>query len=310
MRLKVFSLVALSLALAACSDVPTAARSALSDSPRHGFSIGGNSWLLSDTLVSATNAATGAVVSSIPLIVPAGESRAVTFEIRAQQNSSQAPTATLEDLAVSACSTLPLGFVCTAAAPVGDAANSMTLQNATLAALSGDYTTTVTITVRNPDVCGVGVGGTLLNIAQLTQSDFIVTQATASVDVYAAECAQPTTISTLGCSPGYWKNHNFPTPYIKSTTFNFVFTSTAFGAMTMQQVLAQNGGGLAALGRQTAGAFFNAAILTGFPYSKQQIVAKFNAAYLAGPTAYAALQKEFEGLTDVSGRSCPNPTGK
>ena len=108
-----------------------------------------------------------------------------------------------------------------------------------------------------------------------------------------------------GCSPGYWKNHDFPEGYSKNTLFDDVFEN-AFPGMTLQQVLEQGGGGLNALGRQTVSAYFNA-LTVNYEYTPQEVVNMFNAVFPGGD--YNTLKNTFESLTDVNGRICGNPTG-
>lgn len=113
-----------------------------------------------------------------------------------------------------------------------------------------------------------------------------------------------------GCSPGYWKNHTpWPAPYTPGTLFNSVFNGgAAFAGKTLLQVLNQGGGGLNALGRQTVGALLNAASPNvSFELTPAQVIAKFNAAVAAGGSAIEDTKNEFEALTDVNGRVCPNP---
>jgi hypothetical protein len=110
-----------------------------------------------------------------------------------------------------------------------------------------------------------------------------------------------------GCSPGYWKTHSaWPAPYAPNQTFSSAFGgSTAFGTKTLQQVISQGGGGLNALGRQAVGALMNAASPgVSYELTPAQVVAKFNA---ATPATYESVKDEFEALTDVNGRICPNP---
>ena len=112
------------------------------------------------------------------------------------------------------------------------------------------------------------------------------------------------------CSPGYWKTHpNWPAPYSPNQSFSSAFGgSTAFGTMTLQQVISQGGGGLNALGRQAVGALMNAASPgVSYELTPAQAVAKFNA---ATPATYESVKNEFEALTDVNGRICPNPAPK
>jgi hypothetical protein len=109
-----------------------------------------------------------------------------------------------------------------------------------------------------------------------------------------------------GCSPGYWKNHSgWPSPYSPGMQFSSVF-SNAFPGKTMQQVISQGGGGLNALGRQTVSALMNAASLgLAFELSTNDVISRFNAAFASG--VYEPTKNQFEALTDVNGRGCPNP---
>ncbi len=111
-----------------------------------------------------------------------------------------------------------------------------------------------------------------------------------------------------GCSPGYWKNHNFPAGYTKGQMFSSVFED-AFPGKSLQTVLSTGGGGLTALGRHTVSALLNAASLgTNYELTVAEVIAKFNAVYPDGD--YSGLAAEFAALQDVDGRICPNPTGK
>ena len=119
--------------------------------------------------------------------------------------------------------------------------------------------------------------------------------------------AEPVVTGGQGCSPGYWKNHNAPVGYNKNALFSSVFEN-AFPGMTLQEVLSQGGGGLNALGRQTVSAYFNAVALgDDYEMTPAQVVAAFNAVFPGGD--YNTLKNTLEGLTDVDGRICPNPTG-
>jgi hypothetical protein len=114
----------------------------------------------------------------------------------------------------------------------------------------------------------------------------------------------------FGCSPGYWKTHNFPTGYAKTDLFSTIFApTTRFPGKTMQDVVSQGGGGITALGRHAVSAYFNAVALgTKYEYTPAQVVAKFNAATTTAQIN--ALITEFSNLEDVNGRACTNPTGK
>ena len=67
-----------------------------------------------------------------------------------------------------------------------------------------------------------------------------------------------------GCTPGYWKQDqhfdSWPAGYEPGDSFSSHFDgSTAFGTMTLLQVLQQGGGGLNALGRHAVSALLNTA---------------------------------------------------
>jgi hypothetical protein len=117
-------------------------------------------------------------------------------------------------------------------------------------------------------------------------------------------------IGNNGCSPGYWKNHKFPAGYSKTDTFASVFGNAVYGAKTLQQVLSTGGGGVTALGRQTVSAFFNAVVYSDFGYTPAEVISMFNDAVPGTSAEQNALKDLFEGLTDVKGRRCTNPTGK
>ena len=118
----------------------------------------------------------------------------------------------------------------------------------------------------------------------------------------------PPPVGGQGCSPGYWKNHNFPAGFTKGQLFSSVFEN-AFPGQSLQTVLSTGGGGLTALGRHTVSAYFNAVALgTNYELTPAQVVARFNAVFPGGN--YDGLKAEFEALQDVNGRICPNPTGK
>lgn len=113
-----------------------------------------------------------------------------------------------------------------------------------------------------------------------------------------------------GCSPGYWKNHKFPTGYSSSTTFASVFGNNVYGTATLLTVLKTGGGGLASLGRQTVSAFFNATVYGDFGYTPAEVVSAFNAVVPGSAADQNSLKNTFEELTDINGRICTNPTGK
>ncbi|MDX2206438.1 MAG: hypothetical protein SFU57_02230 [Gemmatimonadales bacterium] len=123
----------------------------------------------------------------------------------------------------------------------------------------------------------------------------------------------PPPVGGQGCSPGYWKNHNFPAGFSKGQLFNSDIPGNdfenAFPGKSFQEVLSGRGGGLTALGRHTVSAYFNAVALgSDYELTPAEVVAKFNAAFPGGD--YGALSNEFAALEDVDGRICPNPTGR
>jgi hypothetical protein len=105
-----------------------------------------------------------------------------------------------------------------------------------------------------------------------------------------------------GCSPGYWKQSqhfgSYPTSQgvYPDTLFVTVFGENAFPGKSLLQVLEQGGGGLNALGRIIVGAYLNAATINGFPYSKAQVIAEFQAVYPGGN--YDQLKNKYEALQD------------
>jgi hypothetical protein len=126
----------------------------------------------------------------------------------------------------------------------------------------------------------------------------------------------PAQVGDRGCSPGYWKNHLFPNGFSKGQLFNSDIPGTnfanAFPGMTFQEVLEQGGGGLAALGRHTVSAYFNAVVYgAAYGMTPAQVVAAFNAAYASGDaTQISDLAALFASMEDVGNRICDNPTGK
>lgn len=121
---------------------------------------------------------------------------------------------------------------------------------------------------------------------------------------------EPPTTGINGCSPGYWKNHAFPADFTSSTTFASVFGNNVYGSATLLTVLKTGGGGLAALGRQTVSAFFNATVYADFGFTADEVVDEFNAVVPGSSADQNSLKDAFEALTDVDGRVCTNPTGK
>lgn len=110
-----------------------------------------------------------------------------------------------------------------------------------------------------------------------------------------------------GCSPGYWKTHSaWPAPYTPGTLFVTAFGENAFPGQTLQAVLANGGGGLNALGRQTVSALLNAQSSgVNFELSAAEVIGQFQAAFPGSSASYTALKNSFEALTDVNGRICP-----
>jgi hypothetical protein len=106
-----------------------------------------------------------------------------------------------------------------------------------------------------------------------------------------------------GCTPGYWKQQqhfdSWPAPYTPWTDFSDVFDD-AIPGKTLQQVVKQGGGGLAALGRHTVAALLNAAS-PGVDYgpSPTDVIDMFNA---ANPSDYEDLKDVFVGLNESG---CP-----
>lgn len=105
-----------------------------------------------------------------------------------------------------------------------------------------------------------------------------------------------------GCSPGYWKNHtrSWPYPYRPDTKFSSVFEN-AFPNRTLAQVLALQGGGLNALGRQAVAALLNAqSSNVDYALSTSQVISAFNGVFPGGD--YEAKKNWFE---DFNLQDCP-----
>lgn len=155
----------------------------------------------------------------------------------------------------------------------------------------------------------VGIEDNRLEVGGTRDSDY--NDYMISVDPIAYD--PPVVGNSLGCSPGYWKNHNFPAGYSKTqlfsqTSFGGSTFENAFPGKTLQQVLELGGGGLNALGRQTVSAYFNALTINTFEKTAKQVIDGFNGVFPG--TNYDTLKNEYEALTDINGRTCPNPTGK
>jgi hypothetical protein len=122
----------------------------------------------------------------------------------------------------------------------------------------------------------------------------------------------PVLLNDRGCSPGYWKNHldAWPTS-LQNTTFATIFTAAAgtdIGDLTLLEVLSQGGGGINALGRIAVSAYLNALGFGVLHYglTPAQVQTAVNAAITSGN--YDATKNQLEGMQDVNGRTCTNPT--
>lgn len=107
-----------------------------------------------------------------------------------------------------------------------------------------------------------------------------------------------------GCSHGYWKapQHEdaWPAGYGPTTLFDDVFEN-AFPGLTLDDVLALQGGGLNALGREAVAAFLNAS--SGFFwYSAAEVQQMFNDVFPGTKDEYNAVKALFE-YRNVAG--CP-----
>lgn len=105
-----------------------------------------------------------------------------------------------------------------------------------------------------------------------------------------------------GCTPGYWMQpHHFdswPAPYAPATPFADLFDD-AFPGLTLLDVLAQGGGGLAALGRHTVAALLNAASPgVNYGLTAAQVIEAFDAVHPGTNAAYEALKDQFEALNE------------
>jgi len=99
---------------------------------------------------------------------------------------------------------------------------------------------------------------------------------------------EPVPCNTLGKSPGYWGNRAEVKswgPCERDAKFNTVFAN-AYPGKTLLQVI-QSGGGMdappyPALGRAAVASWLNAYHMPDFPLTQPQVVAMFNAVYMAG----------------------------
>jgi hypothetical protein len=112
----------------------------------------------------------------------------------------------------------------------------------------------------------------------------------------------PPTAGSQGCTPGYWKqSQHFDSwkGYSPNQLFSSVFED-AFPGMTLQQVLAQGGGGLKALGRHTVAALLDASSGIDYGLAPAQVIQSFNDVFPGG---------DYEGLKDQlanrNERTCP-----
>jgi uncharacterized repeat protein (TIGR01451 family) len=104
-----------------------------------------------------------------------------------------------------------------------------------------------------------------------------------------------------GCTPGYWKQkQHFDSwnTYSPNQQFSSVFDN-AFPGKTLQQVLAQGGGGLNALGRHTVAALLNADAGLNYPYTTAEVISQFNAAYPGSNASYELLKNQFASANEV-----------
>lgn len=114
------------------------------------------------------------------------------------------------------------------------------------------------------------------------------------------------TVGGQGCTPGYWKQEqhfdSWTSPYDPTDLFSDHFED-AFGGMTLAEVLAQGGGGLAALGRHTVAALLNGAS-GGVSYGQTdlEVIAAFNAVYPGTKGDYNTLKNSFAVANEAG---CP-----
>jgi hypothetical protein len=93
---------------------------------------------------------------------------------------------------------------------------------------------------------------------------------------------------------------SYPAGFAPTDQFSKYFED-AFPGMTLQQVLAQGGGGLNALGRHTVSALLNSASPNvNFAFTTQDVIDQFNAVFPGGD--YETLKDQFEGRNQ---QGCP-----
>lgn len=107
-----------------------------------------------------------------------------------------------------------------------------------------------------------------------------------------------------GCTPGYWKNHPRswpPTGYAPGNKFDDVFGVSAFGKMTLMEVVDQGGGHIKALGRHAVAALLNAAHPgVESPYSVGEVIAAVQ--YAVGSGDYERVKDHLEDANELG---CP-----
>jgi hypothetical protein len=109
------------------------------------------------------------------------------------------------------------------------------------------------------------------------------------------------------CSPGYWKQSQHADSwvgYAPNQLFSSVFDN-AFPGMTLQQVLAQGGGGLKALGRHVVAELLNASAGLNVGTTTAGVISTFNSIYPApgGSSTnsyYGGFQSQFMGAENCT----------
>ena len=127
-----------------------------------------NTWLLDKTYLGAFGMhADGSMFlvsgPTDPVSIPVGQTLWLEFQITAN-GPTPSSTASLTDLTALACASLPPGFLCQALAPYGDPTTALLVNYTTT--VTGTYTTTFFIDVKNTGACGTG--GILTNTVTLT----------------------------------------------------------------------------------------------------------------------------------------------
>ena len=145
---------------------------------------------------------------------------------------------------------------------------------------------------------GMGFVPTLCNVGP---DDTLATDETSDLTVdFGFHVPEP----YEGCSHGYWKNHtsNWSSAYGPSTLFCDVFED-ALPGFTLLAALQQGGGGINALGRETAAALLNAASTdVSFPRTPDDVIQSFNSVYPGTKSEYNQLKDEFEAHNTIG---CP-----